>query len=171
MKKLFKVSSIKCILFIAVMGLGYGTIAQNLSLNLDEYAEIPIERTAVGGYQVEVKVNGIKGRFVLDTGASFFVIEQSSVEKYGLEVKDSDLKVGGAGGTMQPKKTSIDKLQISNWKTSNFDAMVLNLAHVNAAHERRGEAPINGVLGNTILREYGAIIDIGNNKLYLKKSK
>jgi hypothetical protein len=52
---------------------------------------------------------------------------------------------------------------------NNYQAVAMNLSHVNYAYAQIGQKPIEGVLGSDLLKKYKAVIDYPKRKLYLSK--
>ncbi|MEN9336327.1 MAG: hypothetical protein RLZZ500_1314 [Bacteroidota bacterium] len=118
------------------------------------------------------KVNGIQGRFILDTGASNSCLGFEGVEKFQLETQHSTTKAAGAGATGMHTEQSVDNhLQIGRWKYPNFPFVVFDLTHVNTALEQYKVKPVDGIIGADVLLLGKAIIDYAHHKLYLKHPK
>ena len=121
---------------------------------------------------LQAKVNGVKGRFILDTGASNSCLGFDSVAKFQLETQHSATKASGAGATGMFTEQSLDNLlQIGRWKQPNFPFVVFDLTHVNTALAQYKVKAVDGIIGADVLLLGNAIIDYANYKLYLKHPK
>ena len=134
------------------------------------YIAIKLKKTITNHYEVKATINNIKGRFILDTGASNSCIDFNDVKKFNLDVEDSKTLASGAGATdMLTKQSTQNSIQIQQWKYQNFHLVIFDLSHVNTALEQHNAKPVQGIIGADILQKGKAIIDYKNNRLYLKK--
>jgi hypothetical protein len=118
---------------------------------------------------IKVKVNGIAGNFILDTGASNTCIGLESIEKYRLEVKDYESFAASASSTtMQAKISKGNYLQIGSWKQLPSTFILFDLSHVNEALSQQKIKPVDGIIGADVLLKGKAIIDYPNLCLYLQ---
>ena len=117
---------------------------------------------------VKVKVNGIAGNFILDTGASNTCIGLENIEKYRLEVKDYTSLAASASSNMQAKISKGNYLQIGAWKQLPATFILFDLSHVNEALSQQKIKPVDGIIGADVLLKGKAIIDYPNLCLYLQ---
>ena len=134
------------------------------------YIEIKLKKINTNHFELKVKLNGVNGRFILDTGASNSCIDITLGEKFKLLVEDSKTKAAGAGAIgMDTKISKGNKLAINNWKYGNFTIVLLDLTHVNTALTEHSAKEVHGIIGADILEKGKAIIDYKNKRLFLKK--
>lgn len=117
---------------------------------------------------VRVKVNGLPGNFILDTGASNTCIGFESIEKYRLEATDYSSLAASASSTMQAKISKGNFLQIGSWKQLPSTFILFDLSHVNEALSQQKIDPVDGIIGADVLLKGNAIIDYPNQYLYLQ---
>lgn len=135
------------------------------------YTKIDLKKINTNHFELKVKINGIKGRFILDTGASNSCIDINLAEKFNLIVKDSETKAAGAGAIdMETKISKKNKIAIKHWKHNNFTIVLLDLTHVNTALTEHNAKSIDGIIGADILEKGNAIIDYKKKRLYLKRT-
>lgn len=140
------------------------------TLSKKGYIRIPVKITKTNHIIIKVFINGIKGRFILDTGASNSCVGLDEVSLFSIETTISDVKAAGAGAVgMDTQKSLGNKLKIGGWKTKKFDLVVFDMSHVNQALVEYKEKEINGIIGADILLRGNAIIDYKNSCFYLKK--
>lgn len=133
------------------------------------YKEIPFKITKTNHLVLKVKLNGSKGRFILDTGASNSCIGFGDEEYFRVETEASETKASGAGATnMETLKSTQNQLKLDKWKTEKFDLVIFDLSHVNTALVQHDAKPIHGIIGADILLKGKAIIDYKRKCLYLK---
>lgn len=135
-----------------------------------DYTKIKLKLTKTNHFEVKATINGIKGLFILDTGASNSCIGFESIKTFGLKVKDSEIKAAGAGAIdMITQISKHNKLKIGSWKKDKIVLVLFNLTHVNTALTNHNASPVNGIIGADILKKGKAIIDYEKKYLYLKK--
>lgn len=118
---------------------------------------------------ITAKINGIKGNFILDTGASNSCVGLEGIEKFNLFTEISETKAAGAGATgMETQLSENNSLQLSWWKSNNLNLVVFDMHHVNLALQQYKMKPVDGIIGADILLEGKSIIDYYNHYLYLK---
>ena len=134
------------------------------------YTKIKLKKINTNHFELKAKLNGIKGRFILDTGASNSCIDIKLGEKFKLLVEDSETKAAGAGAIgMDTKISKGNRLAIYNWKYHNFTIVLLDLTHVNMALTEHSAKEVHGIIGADILEKGKAIIDYKKKQLFLKK--
>ena len=68
-------------------------------LKKKNYLRVPLVLTATNHFEVAAKLNGISGRFILDTGASNTCVGFDKIEFFHLNSKETKIKAAGAGAT------------------------------------------------------------------------
>jgi len=128
---------------------------------------LPIENDGFH-LQLKVKINGVEANLILDTGASRSVFDETRITLFtkNNHVEDNErLSTGLGTNTMTSKNVILEKLQLNELIIENYEATILDLAHVNESYEKLELELIDGVLGSDILTEYNAIIDYGKKEL------
>jgi predicted aspartyl protease len=134
-----------------------------------DYKKVKFKITKTQHLLIKAKINGVKGNFILDTGASNSCVGFESIEYFSLEAKKSKTKASGAGATgMLTQTSSNNKLQLNNWKTKDLDLVIFDLSHVNEALNHYKVKSVHGIIGADILLKGKGIIDYFNHCLYLK---
>ena len=134
------------------------------------YVPITLHRIATNHFELKASINGVKGRFILDTGASNSCVDIQLAEKFKLKLNDSETKAAGAGGIgMETKIAHENVLQIKKWKFKNASIVLLDLSHVNTALTEHKAQAVDGIIGADILDKGKAVIDYKKKRLYLKK--
>lgn len=118
---------------------------------------------------ITAKINGVKGNFILDTGASNSCVGLEGIEKFQLFTEISETKAAGAGATgMETQLSKDNSLQLSRWKFNNLNLIVFDMFHVNLALKQYKMKPVDGIIGADVLLQGKGIIDYYNHYLYLK---
>ena len=137
-----------------------------------KYIKIPLKRIATNHLELKAKINGVKGRFILDTGASNSCVDFNGIDDFKLIAEESDTKASGAGATdMETQLSKNNILKIGKWNTHKFHLVLFDLSHVNTALTDHNAKEVDGIIGADILRRGKAFIDYNKNVLYLRKKK
>jgi hypothetical protein len=140
-------------------------------LKKEKYKKIKFKITKTQHVLIKAKINGVLGNFILDTGASNSCVGFESVSLFQLEAEDSKTKASGAGATGMHTQTAFNNtLQLGLWKDIEFDLVIFDLSHVNAALIEHKSNPVDGIIGADVLMKGKAIVDYYNHYLYLLKS-
>lgn len=133
------------------------------------YTKTKLKLTKTNHFEMKANLNGIKGRFILDTGASSSCVGFEAIETFKLKVKDSEIKAAGAGAIdMDTKMSKKNKVKIGKWSHDKVVLVLFNLTHVNTALINHNSKPVDGIIGADILKKGKAIIDYEKKYLYLK---
>lgn len=134
------------------------------------YIKVGFKLTKTNHLLINARLNTIKGRFILDTGASNTCVGFNSTAHFKLITEQSPTLAAGAGATDMETQLSLQNtLQIGRWKTKTLNVVVFNLNHVNQALQAHKVKPVNGIIGADILLAGHAIIDYYNHLLFLKR--
>tara|TARA_B110000046_G_scaffold142689_1_gene149552 strand:- start:16278 stop:16718 length:441 start_codon:yes stop_codon:yes gene_type:complete len=135
------------------------------------YFKVKMHPIASNHFKIISKVNGVKGLFILDTGASTTFVDLKLEDKFKLTSHPSVVKASGAGrdkiDTLISKNNT---LSIGGWIKTRFPIALIDLSYVNDAFESINTSPIDGIIGADILKKGFAVIDYEKRYLYLKHS-
>jgi predicted aspartyl protease len=136
------------------------------------YTAVPLVLTATNHLEITAKINGVTGRFILDTGASNTCIGLDKIEFFNLVSKESKIKAAGAGATdMHTMVSKKNTIEIGDWRKKNLKIVLFDLMHVNKALTNHDVVPVDGIIGADILKKAKAIIDYKKRYLHLKQPK
>ena len=134
------------------------------------YVRIKLKKINTNHFEIKVKINGIKGRFILDTGASSSCVGLDKVDHFKLKAKDSKIKAAGAGATeMFTQEATSNKCEIGDWTYDSLNIVLFDMVHVNTALKNHGANKVHGIIGADVLEKGDAIIDYKKKRLFLKK--
>ncbi len=134
------------------------------------YSVADLKKTKTNHFEVRAMINGIKGRFILDTGASNSCVGLNEIERFNLITEASEHKAAGAGTTeIETQISSENKLKIGDFRIKKVSLVVLDLEHINNALTKQEAKSVNGIIGADILEQGKAVIDYNKKKLYLSK--
>ncbi len=141
-------------------------------LKKESYKKIKFKVTKTQHLLIKASINGVKGDFILDTGASSSCVGFESIELFQLEAKNSLTQAFGAGATGMLTQISIgNQLQLGTWKLQDFELVIFDLSHVNEALIQHKSKAIHGIIGADILMKDKGIIDYYNHCVYLQHYK
>ena len=133
------------------------------------YSKIKLKLTKTNHFEIKAYINGVKGSFILDTGASSSCVGFEAIDHFNLKVKDSEIKAVGAGASdMMTKISNSNDLKIGKWEKNRIALILFNLSHVNTGLINHNADPVDGIIGADILKKGKAIIDYEKKYLYLK---
>lgn len=135
-----------------------------------KYVSVKLKKIATNHFEIKAKINGVKGRFILDTGASNSCVGFDEIEKFDLKTEDSEHKAAGAGSEeIDTQISKKNKIKIGDFKIKKVPLVLIDLSHINNALTKQEAKPVNGIIGADVLEEGNAIIDYKKRKLYLYK--
>ena len=139
------------------------------TLKKNNYKKINFKVSKTQHLLIKATINGIKGNFILDTGASNSCVGFESIERFQLQASKSKTKAAGAGATGMFTQIAKDNtLQLGRWKSTEFHLVIFDLSHVNEALTQHKAKPVQGIIGADVLLEGKGIIDYYNHCLYLR---
>ncbi len=120
---------------------------------------------------IKSRINGKNARLLIDTGASRSVFDEERIRQFVNDksfIQHDKLSTGLGTNSMQTSSVILKSLKLGDLLIENFDAVLLDLKHVNGTYGTLGHSAIDGVLGNDILVKYSAIINYKKLTLTLK---
>ena len=133
------------------------------------YSKIKLKLIKTNHFEIKASINGVKGRFILDTGASSSCVGFEAINRFKLKVKDSEIKAVGAGASnMETQISKSNHIKIGAWKKNRVALILFNLSHVNNGLINHDADPVDGIIGADILKKGKAVIDYEKKYLYLK---
>lgn len=133
------------------------------------YVKVPLTLTKTNHFEIVATINGVEGRFILDTGASSTCVGFDCAQHFKLFTEASEIKASGAGANnMNTEISKKNKLEIGAWKMNKLKLVLFDLTHVNSALTQHDALPVHGIIGADILRKAKAVIDYSKKNVYLK---
>ncbi len=138
--------------------------------------KIKIEIQSLGddGYHIfcKLKVNGLKCRALIDTGASKTVLSKSLFKKLKLKefkLTSDNRMTGIQPGTMNTKFVIVDTISIGKLEFINLVSGLIDMKHVDEQYKTLNIQPFQLILGGDILQKGKAVIDYKSKTLKLSK--
>ena len=136
------------------------------------YTKVKLRLNATNHFEIKALINGIKGRFILDTGASSSCVDFDAAKLFNLIVEETEIKATGAGASnMHTQLSKKNNIKIGKWKHQKTALILFNLTHVNQGLISQNAEAVDGIIGADILKKAKAIIDYEKKYLYLKTLK
>ena len=139
-----------------------------VSFIINTMMQLKLNMTTIFNEELATSLNKVKGRFILDTGASNSCVGFNEIEIFQLKTEESEHKASGAGSneidTLISKKNNI---KIGKFKLKKTPLILIDLSHINNALVKQNASPIRGIIGADILHKGKAIIDYNKKYLYL----
>ena len=140
------------------------------TLGPEGYAIVPLRRSAGPHLEVVARINGVTGRFLVDTGAQITVVNSTSLGKFHLAAVKTGVRVygavGGPGETIQAALAS--RLQLGPCEASPFLLGVSDLSALNQGRPGHDTVPFDGIIGADVLQTFSFIIDCNGLRLYAR---
>ncbi len=134
------------------------------------YAKVKLGKLVTGHITLQAKINKVTGLFILDSGASATVIDETFNEYFKLITYEDSMKGAGAGASgLLVHASDNNTLKIATLKLSNMRLATMNLQHVTIGLQEFGVTEIiHGVIGADFLQEANAVIDYKSMQLFIK---
>ncbi len=120
-------------------------------------------------YLIKARINGRKGVFLLDTGATHTMLDAQKAGKFGIEsekLDDDMLFVGASEDSLDVQMARKPaRIRIKEWKRKGLSLFLMDLSHVNELLAME----LDGIIGTDVLLTGKAVVDYGNGKMYLKR--
>ena len=83
-----------------------------------KYLKIPLTKKVTNHLELDACINGVQGKFILDTGASNSCVGFDMIDYFKLDVIESDTKAAGAGAIdMETQQSKNNRLEIGlTWR-------------------------------------------------------
>ncbi|AUH52798.1 hypothetical protein CXB49_19400 [Chromobacterium sp. ATCC 53434] len=134
------------------------------------YDTLALKSVAGAQLMVEGTINGVRGRFILDSAAAGgLATDDAHAAKFHLVKQPDGDKVHGIGGSVDSNVYLLDSLQLGpRFMLRGEKAVTFNLADINAVFKAKGAEEVDGLLGANVLNRGAAILDMGQSTLQLK---
>src|SRR4051812_19313475 len=141
-------------------------------LTAEGYLAVGLARSKSGLLEVPVRVGGAPATLLLDTGAIGTCIDQATAQRLELYTRPTEDRASGVAAGDQPVSyVAMKAFCVGPCPLPGFEAMMIDFSPVNTARQKRGDKPVDGVLGSDILAARAAVIDYGSLALYLREAE
>ena len=133
------------------------------------YVRVRLLTLPTNHYVVIATLNGIEGRFVLDTGASTTCVSAELAKHFRLNPKPSEEKASSAStNDLDTEVAHHNELLIGSWSSKRRPIVLFDMQAVNYALQKHHVEAVDGIIGADVLKSVKAIIDYKNDWLYLR---
>jgi len=116
---------------------------------------------------VDGEINGKKTHFLVDTGAGITCCDINQSKYFDFTYVDCDIEVGGYNNSSGEVKKAIGvQLKIKDVFVTDDVIYTQNMSNLVRYVEQCSHKKISGIIGVPIIKKYGLVIDLTNNKLY-----
>lgn len=144
------------------------TITLNKFLKASGYISVKLIFLETKHYLFKVCINGVEGKFILDTGASSSCICLSLENKFKIDSKENKIKASSATSNMKNTRLSKNNtIKIGKWR-GKISLVSIDMTHINSVLNEKATESVEGIIGADDLKKSKAVIDYESNKLYLK---
>jgi clan AA aspartic protease (TIGR02281 family) len=133
------------------------------------FEAVPLRETTTGHHLVQATVNGRSGSFVLDTGANATVVDSNHAQAFGLSGGSAGLRgvAGGLAGGTTANQVPIETFGIGSLQIRQRRIVTADLGQLLETLGRFSGTPVYGLIGQDVLKEHRAIVDVAKPMLYL----
>jgi len=109
-------------------------------------------------------INRKKARMLIDTGASRTVFDSNQILNYlssdeKVFQENEKLSTGVGSNTLTSHVFTIKTLKLGELKINNYQAVSIDMQHVNTSYSSIGIKAITGVIGGDILSKFHSVIN------------
>jgi hypothetical protein len=133
------------------------------------FTAIPLkEARTTGHHLVTATVNGKEGVFVLDTGANLSVIDADHAGQFGIAAAGGvSGGASGLGGAGIARQVGIESLRLGGVDIRQRRMVLTDLGAIGDALAPLAGGAVHGLIGQDVLKEHRAVIDVERPILYL----
>ena len=144
------------------------SLTKNSFLKSVGYISVKLKLLKTNHYLLKACINGVEGKFILDSGASSSCICLSLENKFKISSKKNKIKASSATSNIEDTRLSKNNtIKIGKWR-STINLISINMAHINRVLSEKETESVDGIIGADVLKKSKAVIDYESNKLYLK---
>ena len=144
------------------------SLTKNSFLKSIGYLSVRLKLLKTNHYLLKACINGVEGKFILDSGASSSCMCLSLESKFKIDSKKNKIKASSATSNMEDTRLSKNNtIKIGKW-ISKISLVSIDMTHINSVLNEKVTESVDGIIGADVLKKSKAVIDYESNKLYLK---
>jgi len=144
------------------------SLTKNSFLKSVGYISVTLKLLKTNHYLLKACINGVEGKFILDSGASSSCICLSLESKFKIDSKENKIKASSATSNMEDTRLSKNNtIELRKWR-SKINLVSIDMTHINGVLSEKETESVDGIIGADVLKKSKAVIDYESNKLYLK---
>ena len=144
------------------------SLTKNSFLKSIGYKSVKLKLLKTNHCLLKACINGVVGKFILDSGASSSCVCLSSENKFKIDSKETKIKASSATSKMEDTRLSKNNtIELGKWRSTN-NLVSIDMTHINSVLNEKVTESVDGIIGADVLKKSKALIDYESNKLYLK---
>ena len=144
------------------------SLTKNSFLKSVGYISVTLKLLKTNHYLLKACINGVDGKFILDSGASNSCVCLSLENKFKIDSKENKIKASSATSKMEDTRLSKNNtIELGKWR-SKINLVSIDMTHINRVLSEKETESVDGIIGADVLKKSKAVIDYESNKLYLK---
>ena len=144
------------------------SLTKNSFLKSVGYISVKLKLLKTNHYLLKACINGVEGKFILDSGASSSCMCLSLESKFKIDSKKNKIKASSATSNMEDTRLSKNNtIELRKWR-STINLVSIDMTHINRVLSEKETESVDGIIGADVLKKSKAVIDYESNKLYLK---
>lgn len=140
------------------------------TLSAQGFHSVALEILTTGHIAFEAELNGEVGTFLVDSGARESFLNLDDIDRFRAG-RDSKLtqgrQISGAGGSAQSFRLPVISFSLQGVPIQARTIGVVDLSAVADEIAARGGGDIDGVIGQDVLQDHQAVIDLNGPTLYI----
>ena len=144
------------------------SLTKNSFLKSIGYKSVALKLLKTNHYLLKACINGVEGKFILDSGASSSCICLSLENKFKISSKKNKIKASSATSNMEDTRLSKNNtIELRKWRIT-INLVSIDMTHIKRVLSEKETESVDGIIGADVLKKSKAVIDYESNKLYLK---
>jgi len=144
------------------------SLTKNSFLKSIGYKSVKLKLLKTNHCLLKACINGVVGKFILDSGASSSCICLSLENKFKIDSKKNKIKASSATSNIEDTRLSKNNtIKIGKWR-GKINLVSIDMTHINRVLNEKVTESVDGIIGADVLKKSKAVIDYESNKLYLK---
>jgi len=144
------------------------SLTKNSFLKSIGYISVRLKLLKTNHYLLKAYINGVEGKFILDSGASSSCVCLSLENKFKISSKKNKIKASSATSNMEDTRLSKNNaIKIGKFR-GKINLVSIDMTHINRVLNEKVTESVDGIIGADVLKKSKAVIDYESNKLYLK---
>jgi hypothetical protein len=144
------------------------SLTKNSFLKSLGYISVKLKFLKTNHYLLKACINGVEGKFILDSGASSSCICLSLENKFKIDSKENKIKASSATSNMEDTRLSKNNaIKIRKWR-SKISLVSIDMTHINKVLNEKETESVDGIVGADVLKKSNSILDYKSNKLFIK---
>jgi hypothetical protein len=131
------------------------------------FTPIPMKALASGHHSVSVMLNGRPAVFLVDTGAGATIIHAPYLGRFALHPAASPGTATNASGRMRFDPVAVTGFAVGGTRTRLDKIYAMDISYLVDAVSASSPQPIEGLVGQDVLRAQKAVVDLDKSILYL----